>query len=1032
LATFQPDQTTHSGGSKALIPKDPKKLALLRETPIRILLLEDNPADASLALQILKAAGIQVTSDVVRTSPAFMDAMRNKPYQVILCDYSLPGWNGLDALRWLRSSGFKMPFIYVSGTLGEEVAVECIKEGATDYVIKANLERLPRAVRRALQEEQLRLETERVQDEMHKSEERYRLLFESNPQPMWVFHLATLRFLAVNEAAIDYYAYSRSEFLSMTLRDICPPEEIPALEDSIWKNPGYPEKPRIWRHRTKFGRIVYVETTSRNIEFEGLAASLVVCKDVSALRRSEENLRLLFEQTPDGIFVADAEGRFLGVNPAGVQLMGYSPDELRQRNLTDVVGSGEVERVPLESARLESGDVVTLEWRFKRKDGSIFDGSLVARQLSDGRLLGIVRDITETKRANQRLRESEENYRTLFESMDEGFCTIEVLFNENNECVDYRFLEVNPVFEKLTGIPNARGKRMREIAPEHEEYWFSTYGKVALTGEPVRLENLASQLHRWFEVHAFRVGEPQERKLAVFFDDITDRKRVEAELRKSEERFSKAFRNSPLAITISADADGRYLDVNDAFLNLLGYKREDVIGRTATELRFWSDPSDREEMVQQLKEDETVAKRNTRYQTTKGEIREAEVWAQSIELDGQRCVLAITRDVTEIRQLEAQFRQAQKMEAVGQLAGGVAHDFNNLLMIIASYARLIPLHRDEPEKIERHAMQIEEAVSRAASVTQQLLAFSRKQVLLPTVLDLNTLVLGLGKMLPRLLGADVAMSIATRSWGKVKADATQLEQVILNLAVNARDAMPSGGKLVIETSDVYLDGAYPGHQGTAIPAGDYVMLAVSDTGIGMNQETQSHIFEPFFTTKGRAGTGLGLATVYGIVKQSGGFIWVYSELGKGTTFKVYLTRIEGEEERSERGIASVPDPRGTETILLAEDEVALRTVMDIYLESLGYTVLTAGNGEEALEILQGKGQSIDVLITDIIMPGIGGPQLAKRTQEIRPGVAVIYISGYTDRALDRSTIGEGATFLQKPFSLGSLAVNIREILGDQS
>jgi len=1158
-----------------LSPEDPKMLARSREpsfegTPIRILLLEDNPADASLALQTLKAAGLQLTSDVVRTSPAFMEAVRSKPYHVILCDYSLPGWNGLDALRWVRSSGFKMPFIYVSGTLGEEVAVECIKEGGTDYVIKGNLERLPHSVHRALQEEKLRRQKDRAENEMRRSEERYRLLFESNPQPMWVFHLATLRFLAVNQAAIDHYEFSRSEFLSMTLRDIRPPEDIPALENSVWKNPEYPDKPRIWRHRTKYGRIIHAEITGRNIEFEGLAASLVLAIDVSnrikaedALKRSEAEYRSIVQGAPYGIYRVNNEGQVLMANPALVTMLGCKTEaEVLRLNTTDEAywDPAEIWTAVSTAERIRP----SYETKWKRRDGQTITVRLAGRELPGGTGASpeyevFVENITESKRAEHLLRESEENYRTLFDSMDEGFCTIEVLFNENNEPVDYRFLDVNPAFEKQTGIQNARGRRMREIAPQHEEHWFATYGKIALTGEPARFENIASQLHRCYDVHAFRVGEPQERKVAIFFSDITERKRAdqalresearlneaqhsahigswqyqpdapfilsdemyelyklprdappryetllstvhpedqvrdaegfrkslqagaqdfqresrvvwpdgqirnmfslgkvrrdpegrvievvgttqdvterkEAEdaLRKSEERFSKAFRNSPLAITISTEADGRYVDVNDAFLELLGYKREDIIGRTAAELRFWSEPSDRIEMLRQLKEHEKVAKHHTRYRTTKGEIREAEMWAESIELDGQPCVLAITRDVTEIRQLEAQFRQAQKMEAVGQLAGGVAHDFNNLLMIIASYARLIPENIDNRNKIERYAMQIDEAVSRAAAVTQQLLAFSRKQVLQPAVLNLNTLVLGLGKMLPRLLGEDVVMSLAPEATCNVKADATQLEQVIMNLAVNARDAMPSGGKLIIETSDIYLDGRYQTHQGTTIPAGDYVMLAVSDTGTGMDLETQSHIFEPFFTTKGNTGTGLGLATVYGIVKQSGGFIWLYSELGKGTTFKVYLPKVEGAEDRAIRGVTSEPDPRGAETILLAEDEAALRTVIDIYLESLGYTVLTSGNGQEALEILRSNSQSIDLLITDVIMPGIGGPQLAKIAQEMRPGVPVIYISGYTDRALDRSTIGESVAFLQKPFTLGPLAMKIREILGNQS
>jgi two-component system, cell cycle sensor histidine kinase and response regulator CckA len=994
-------------------------------SPIRILLLEDNPADASLELQVLKAAGLQVTSDVVRTSPAFTEALSSKSYEVILCDYSLPGWNGLDALRWVRSSGFKMPFIYVSATLGEDVAVECIKEGATDYITKGNLERLPHAVRRALHEETLRLEKDRVEDEMRKSEERYRLLFESNPQAMWVFQLATLRFLAVNEAAIDHYGYSRSEFLSMTIRDIRLPEDIPALEDSIWKHPEYPEKPQIWRHRTKFGRIIYVEVTGRNIEFQGVAASLILAKDVTALRRSEENLRLLFEQTPDCIFVADTYERFLSVNPAGVQLMGYSPDELRQRKVSDVIVPHDKEAFRTEATRLTGGDVLTMEWQFTRKDGSTFDGSMVARQLSDGRMLGILRDITEPKRAENKLLE----YARVVEGLEEMILVVDREYRcaiANRAYLNFRAKAAEEVvghsLEEVVGkdvfvlaIKEKMDECFRGNAVQAEE----TYNVPHLGERDIAMKFLPIY------------GQTGIDRIACVLRDVTELKQADEALRVSEERFSKAFRGSPLPVAISTEADWRFLDVNDAFLSMSGYKRNDVIGRTPIDLGL-VDPVQHSEMLRYLKEQGRVAKYPLTYTTAQGTIREAQIWVESIELDEQPCLLVLTHDVTEIQQLEAQFRQAQKMEAVGQLAGGVAHDFNNLLMIIASYARLIPLHIDDPRKVERHAMQIDEAVSRAASVTQQLLAFSRKQVLLPTVLDPNALVLGLGKMLPRLLGEDVVMSLAAHSTGRIRADATQLEQVILNLAVNARDAMPSGGRLIIETRDVYLDGAYPGRKGVAIPAGNYVMLAVSDTGIGMDNETQTHIFEPFFTTKGQAGTGLGLATVYGIVKQSEGFIWVYSELSKGTTFKVYLPIVEGVENASPGGIASERDPRGYETILLAEDEVALRTVIGIYLESLGYKVLTAGNGEEALRLLCDHDQSIDLLLTDIIMPGIGGRQLARNAQEMRPDVPVIYISGYTDRALDLSTIGENATFLQKPFSLSSLASKMRELLGKQS
>lgn len=1010
--------------------------------PISILLLEDNPADASLALQTLKMAGLQVISDVVRSSSAFMEAVRSKPYQVMLCDYSLPGWNGLDALRWIRSSGFKMPFIYVSGTLGEDIAVECIREGATDYVIKGNLERLPHAIRRALREEMLRSERDRAEGEARRSEERYRLLFESNPQPMWVFHLATLRFLAVNEAAIDHYEYSRSEFLSMTLRDIRPAEDIPALEESIWKDMSYDEKPQIWRHRTKYGRIIYAEITSRNIEFEGRAASLVLAIDVTnrikaedALKRSEAGYRSIVQGAPYGIYRVNHYGQVLMANPALVAMLGCSSQrEVLQINTTNDTywNPGEIRTAVSTTERIRPN----YETNWRRRDGQTITVRLAGRELpgeagASPEYEVFVENITERKRGEQLLRASEENYRTLFDSMDEGFCTIEVLLNEKNEAVDYRFLDVNPAFEKHTGIQNARGRRMREIAPQHEEHWFAIYGKIALTGEPARFENVAAQLQRRYEVHAFRVGEPRERKVAVFFSDITERKQAEDAVKRSEAEYRSIVQGAPYGIYRVSDK-GQVLMANPALVTMLGCKSEAEVLQLNTMDRPYWDPAELGGLVsnreQFLRHHEAKWKRKDGKPIT--------VRLAGRELPGGMGASpeyeVFVENITEQRSLEAQFRQAQKMEAVGQLAGGVAHDFNNLLMIIASYARLIPLHIDDRDKIAKDAMQIDEAVARAASVTQQLLAFSRKQVLQPTVLNLNTLVLGLGKMLPRLLGEDVEMSLATRSTGKVKADATQLEQVILNLAVNARDAMPSGGKLIIETSDVYLDGRYPGHEGTAIPAGDYVMLAVSDTGIGMDRETQTHIFEPFFTTKANTGTGLGLSTVYGIVKQSGGFIWVYSELGTGTTFKAYLPKVDAPEDGARHDLGPGPDPRGDETILLAEDEAALRTVVAIYLESLGYTVLSSGNGEEALLMLQSNAQSIDLLITDIIMPGIGGPQLAMTAQEIRSGMPVIYISGYTDHALDRSTIGAGASFMQKPFRLGSLALKIREVLADQS
>jgi PAS domain S-box-containing protein len=386
-------------------------------------------------------------------------------------------------------------------------------------------------------------------------------------------------------------------------------------------------------------------------------------------------------------------------------------------------------------------------------------------------------------------------------------------------------------------------------------------------------------------------------------------------------------------------------------------------------------------------------------------------------------------DITEQRSLQKQFEHAQKMEAVGRLAGGVAHDFNNLLMVISGYAQLMEEPQTNQGKVSQYLNQIREASSKAASITRQLLAFSRKQVLEPTILNLNHVVKDLGKMLPRLLGEDIEIVLnLDPHLGTLRADRGQLEQIIMNLAVNARDAMPKGGCLTIETANVTLDTAYHQRSEVSVPPGRYVLLAVNDTGEGMDAETQLHIFEPFFSTKEEGkGTGLGLATVYGIVKQSLGFIWVYSELGKGSTLKIYLPRLDAAvTEPSSQPLQLTPG--GTETILLVEDEGALLNVCRVYLESKGYTVLAAANGNKALELIKSYQEPIHVLITDMVMPGVGGLEVAKSALQLRPNLSVVLVSGYTDRPLGSGPADIGAKFLQKPFSLDALARTVRFLL----
>jgi nitrogen-specific signal transduction histidine kinase/DNA-binding NarL/FixJ family response regulator len=388
------------------------------------------------------------------------------------------------------------------------------------------------------------------------------------------------------------------------------------------------------------------------------------------------------------------------------------------------------------------------------------------------------------------------------------------------------------------------------------------------------------------------------------------------------------------------------------------------------------------------------------------------------------------RDITEYKRLQAQFMQSQKMEAIGLLAGGVAHDFNNLLNVINGYCELIldDLPADDPKRGDLE--QIRHAGKRAASLTSQLLAFSRKQILQPEVLDLNAAITEMSTMLRRLIGEDIELvAINQPDLGMVNADPGQIQQILMNLAANARDAMPQGGKLTIETSNVDLDGGHF-HGYPEVAAGPYVMLAISDSGIGMDEATKAHLFEPFFTTKGKGkGTGLGLSTIYGIVKQSNGFIWVYSEPGKGTAFKIYFPRTKSRAAAPANERTLELGSQEVETILLAEDEPSVRSLAARVLRERGYTVLEASNGKEALDVVRGYAGEIHLVLTDVVMPGMSGKDLVSQIEASRPGIKALYTSGYTDDAIvHHGTLDSGVAFLQKPFSVESLTRKVWEAI----
>ncbi len=516
----------------------------------------------------------------------------------------------------------------------------------------------------------------------------------------------------------------------------------------------------------------------------------------------------------------------------------------------------------------------------------------------------------------------------------------------------------------------------------------------------------------------------------ILAHDITARRKGEQQLLQSQERFAKAFRSSPLGITISGEADGRYVDVNPVFLKVMGYERDEMLGKTALELGIWADPEQRRVMIDQLKTQQHSKPMRARFRTRSGQCRLVEVAAERIQLDDETCILAIIHDITDAKQLEQQFLQAQKMEAVGRLAAGVAHDFNNMLGVIIGYSDIAKERLDPDNPAQKYLFEIKMAGDRAVALTQQLLAFSRQQVLEPRTLNLNSVIHHASRMLLHVLGEDISLIFRpTEPLGSVHADLSQIEQVLMNLVINARDAMSKGGKIVIETANVDLDESYKQDQ-LPVKPGHYVMLSVTDTGSGMDEATLVQAFEPFFTTKEPGkGTGLGLSTVYGIVRQSGGYIWAHSELGRGTAFRICLPCVDQPAERLDPVKADYAPPAATETVLVVEDEPALRNLTVQVLKNSGYRVLAAESAARTLALARQYDNNIEILLTDVVMPDLPGPDLVSEMKKTRPDMKVLYMSGYSrDAMVEQGILEDESTLIVKPFSTRALLNKMRAVL----
>jgi two-component system, cell cycle sensor histidine kinase and response regulator CckA len=634
------------------------------------------------------------------------------------------------------------------------------------------------------------------------------------------------------------------------------------------------------------------------------------------------------------------------------------------------------------------------------------------------------------RRLGQRLVESEERYRVTSDHAATGLAHVGP---------DGRFLRVSRRLCDMLGY-------------ESEELLTRTLQDLTHADEVTRDVAQRERLHRgeidsytaekryvrkdgstvWVELTEAAVRGPggEVRSFMDVFTDVSERRAVQSRLSQSEADYRNLVEQATIGI-FRLSASGKILSANPALVAMLGYDSVDDLRALNPATEVYADRDERARLLGQFergdvasgevawrRKDGTSIVVRLRLRMMRGGAGEAD------RIDG------LAEDVTQQRSLENQFRQAQRLEAVGRLAGGIAHDFNNVLTAITGFSDLLLEELPAGDRKRSDVEEIRTAAARAAALTRQLLAFSRKQVLQPRVLDVNALVETLHRILQRLIGEDVKLEIVLGPrLGAVRADPGQLEQVIMNLAVNARDAMPDGGRLTIETANVELDEDRAFQHPGAAP-GRYVLVAVTDTGIGMDAETRSQAFEPFFTTKEQGkGTGLGLSTVYGIVKQSGGHIWMYSEPGQGATFKIYLPRVDEAIAPLDLAPALVPAVGGRETILLAEDDPPVREVASEFLAQKGYRVLRAPDGQTALEMARAHAGEIHMLVTDIVMPGMTGRELVTALVAERPNVRVLYMSGYTDDAVVRhGVLDEGLPYLQKPFSPDALARKVRDVL----